>query len=141
MGRETHIMNISKGGEESPQGLLRDQRRQTAHEDRSIVWIRRRELFPVRPNKISQNRSGLSVMLPRLLRNRVSRRPTISLTLTLLPFLYKGCSNGVPTAIDLFRTSTAIRVLLSDLCKNVVRQIHHILGGSRLERRRRNTCA
>lgn len=60
-------MDLSERSEERPQGLLRDERRQPADEDGSVVRVRRSEQLAIRPNKVAQDRTRLLLMLPRLL--------------------------------------------------------------------------
>lgn len=60
-------MYIAKRCEESPERLLRYQRRQTSNKDGCIVWVRRGELFAIGANKVAQDRSCLCVVFPRFL--------------------------------------------------------------------------
>ena len=67
-------MDLAERRKERPERLLRDERRQPAHEHSRVVRVRRRQLLPVGADEVRQDRARLCVVLPRLLREIVSLR-------------------------------------------------------------------
>ena len=61
----TYVVNIPEWRKEGPQRILGYQWRQSSHEYRRIVRVRRRQLLPVGANQVGQDGACLSVVLPR----------------------------------------------------------------------------
>ena len=86
----TYVVNIPEWRKEGPQRILGYQWRQSSHEYRRIVRVRRRQLLAVGTNQVRQNRPSLRMMLPRLLGEAESLRHDLVLNL-----LRQSSSNGI----------------------------------------------